>query len=318
MRLGRGVQGEVRDLDVVVVLVGEDPLGGGDHIGRTRDAAVVHHPHRQDVRGRGSARIAAGTARRDPRHEGAVPVPVTLRVGRGRAEVHLRVGATAEVLLARVEPRVDDRDRRRVRSRMPVRPPEARDARHVGPELVVGLAAAERRRLDLRIGRDRQAGNLRQPHDPFRLQLHRDAVHQRKALRDRAAVGLSVGRERCSSVRRATGSLDDHRQPLTRVRLSLLEQLGRNIRLCTRLPTRPGRSDKRSLRLLAAAAVRKGSERCAESECEHEQDRGTTAAAPPKRARPTLTAPGRIPPESAPASAAEMFPIHLSLHPFRA
>ena len=104
VRLGRGVQREVRDLDVVVVLVGEDPLRRGDHVGRARHAAVVHHPHRQDVRGRGSARIAAGTARRDPRHEGAVAVTVTLRVWRGRAEVHLRVGATAEILLARVEP----------------------------------------------------------------------------------------------------------------------------------------------------------------------------------------------------------------------
>ena len=86
VRLGRRVQREVRDLDVVGVLVGEDPLRRRDHVRGPCDAVVVHHPHRQNVRRGRGAGVAGVAARRDPRDEGAVAVPVTLRVGRGRAK----------------------------------------------------------------------------------------------------------------------------------------------------------------------------------------------------------------------------------------
>ena len=48
----RGVKREVRDLDVVRVLVRDNPLRRCDHVARPRSARVVHDVERDDVRAR--------------------------------------------------------------------------------------------------------------------------------------------------------------------------------------------------------------------------------------------------------------------------
>ena len=222
VRGDRRVEREVCDLDVVGVLVRQDPLRGGDHVGRPRDPVVVHHADREDVGGRRGPGVVGPAVGGDPGNERAVPVAVALGARRQRAEVDLRVVTAVEVRVVRVEARVDDRDRGRIGRRLRVAAPERRDAGDVRPELGVELDVP--RGLNRGVRRDHEARDPREPRDPLGLELDRDAVDQREPLGDLATVSAAVPREGRSRGVRAAGGLDDHPQPLAAVRLRLLEE----------------------------------------------------------------------------------------------
>ena len=225
-RIGREVAGnrrverEVRDLDVVVVLVVEDPLAGRDDVARPADAVVVHDVERDDLGRRSRARVPGRRARRDAGHERAVAAAVTGRVVRKRRQVDVRQDATREVGPGRVDPGVDDRDRgHRGGVRARVGAPEGRVARLGGPE------------LGRRVGRAR-AGHLRP-----RVEGHGQARHLREAVQ---RAGRDLGRNRADQVellldvaetldralrgRGALPALDDDVELLARIRLGLREQ----------------------------------------------------------------------------------------------
>src|SRR5947199_256041 len=104
----RGVQREVRDLDVVLVLVRENPLRRCDHVARPRGARVVHDVERDDVRARRCAGVAWSLARRDPGHERAMAATVAGRVVRQGRQIDLLHDAGTEVgHLRRVDAGVD-------------------------------------------------------------------------------------------------------------------------------------------------------------------------------------------------------------------
>ena len=224
---------------------------------------VVHHPDRKDVRRRGGAGVLVLAAGGDPGDERAVTLSVALGVRRQRAEVDLRVRAAVEVLLGRVEPGVDDRDRRRVRCRIGLAAPQPRVARDVGPQLRVEL---ERAGLDRRVRGDDQAGDLGQPCEPLGLELDRDAVDEREPLRDLAAVGAAVLGERRHGLVDAAGGLDDHAHPLASVRLCLLEESRRDVRALLGA----GNRDERGLGRVTAAG--RGGKRNAEREDDGQND----------------------------------------------
>ena len=72
----RGVKREVRDLDVVLVLVGEDPLRRSNHVAGPRRPRIVDHVQRDDVGARRRAGVARGLTRCDPGNEGSVTATV--------------------------------------------------------------------------------------------------------------------------------------------------------------------------------------------------------------------------------------------------
>ena len=151
---GRGVEREVRDPDVVLTMVLEDPLGRRDHVARARHALVVHHVQRDDPGSRVRARMVRRRAGGEARNECPVAAAVAGRVALERSHVELGEHPAAEVGPARVDARVDEGDRRRRVRALGLRGLLGCQAR---PELVGAdrggpvLAGAVRRRRVVRI-----------------------------------------------------------------------------------------------------------------------------------------------------------------------
>ncbi len=139
---GRRMEREVRDPDVVLLLVPEDPLGGSDHVARARHSLVVHHVDRHDARRRRSARVPRCGPCRQTRDERSVAASVTCRVSGQGGHVHLRANPPGEVAPARLDAGVDEGDGRRVGA-VPTeareRRPETIDTHGRRPELVGGV-----------------------------------------------------------------------------------------------------------------------------------------------------------------------------------
>ena len=109
----RRVQREVRDLDVVLALVRQDPVARCDDVCDGRLTGVVHDVDGEQVRVRGDARVSGCGACRDAGHEGAVPVGVAGPVRSEARERDLAEDPVTEVGRAgRIDAGVDDRDRR--------------------------------------------------------------------------------------------------------------------------------------------------------------------------------------------------------------
>jgi hypothetical protein len=68
----------------------DDPLGGGDHITGCRDAFVVDHIQRDQLRVRRGANVTVSVADENRADERSVAVPVARGVGREVAQVNLR------------------------------------------------------------------------------------------------------------------------------------------------------------------------------------------------------------------------------------
>ena len=153
---------EVRDADAVAVLVAEDPVGGADHVARPRHALVVHDVERDDPGRRRRAGVAARGSRGQAGHHRPVAEAVAAGVVRERGQVHRGEDAVAEVHAARVDSRVDQRDRRRVAGRAEVVEPH-----RALPELALpALRGAEvpcAVEDDRVVRRDREARQRREP-----------------------------------------------------------------------------------------------------------------------------------------------------------
>ena len=106
-----GMEREVGDANVVLRLVLEDPVAGGNDVGHGRLALVVHDVDGEQVRGRRDTGVARRSAGCDAGDERAVAVAVARRVRRQARQVDLAEQAAAEV-----RPRSRRRRSRRRRS----------------------------------------------------------------------------------------------------------------------------------------------------------------------------------------------------------
>ena len=208
----RGMQREVRDADVVLVLVLVDPLGRRDHVARTGHAGIVHDVERDELRRRSRACVVRAAAGRDPGDERAMAATVTGRV-RNELRDHL-VGddacAAVEVDAVLVDPRVDDRDRRRGRAILLGVGPERSKPLGRRPDLVRRRSRVE---LDSCVARDRQPGPASQDEHAPGLHRGRDRADEPEPSVHALAVAVGVtvpGRlVRVLRVRGAVVALDD-------------------------------------------------------------------------------------------------------------
>ena len=173
---------QVRDADVVLTLVLEDPLARGDHVAGAGHPRLVHHVE-VDQRSRGRrAGVADGLTCGDPRHERPVAATVAVAAAARGTERLPRDHAGPEGRVVRVDARVDDRDRRHRRPAAVHCRPEAREPVRLRPQVLRRVAGGAHRVVE----RDDEAGDLGQLRDLVRRQLAATIPSRRKLLLDRA------------------------------------------------------------------------------------------------------------------------------------
>ncbi len=254
----RGDERQVRDADVVLRLVLEDPVRSRDHVARAGLAEVVRRPDTDERGVLPHARIQSRRACRNACDHRPVTLVVTGGTGAERGQVDARDETAAEVVhLARVDAAVHDCDRGSLRSQYRCRRharrielearegiqrarhrclvPQRRDVRRGPPHLRVDvIETGEAARLDYAVGRDHvDVRILRQLDDVCAGDAGGDAVDGVEAPLELALVALDAVAHVVARV--ALRALHDHVERLAGVGLRSRQEGRRDVCLMVRV-----------------------------------------------------------------------------------